>query len=83
MVFVGIQSAIEAKRKAMTKIDDLKFRYHARMRILELIERRRVAECDNGIGASIERQILTEECETLERNSSPECGVGTTQNLQK
>lgn len=53
----------------MTKIDDPKVRYQVRMRILELIDRRRADECDGGIGASIERQILAEECERLERDS--------------
>ncbi len=62
---------------------DPKVRYYLRMRILELIDRRRAVECDSGIGASIERQILAEVCEKLERNSSPECAVGAARNSQK
>ncbi|MGA2600637.1 MAG: hypothetical protein ABSH09_27030 [Bryobacteraceae bacterium] len=62
---------------------DPKVRYYLRMRILELIDRRRAAECDSGIGASIERRILAEECEKLERDSSSECVVSAARNLQK
>jgi hypothetical protein len=68
----------------MTKIDDPKVRYQVRMRILELIDRRRADECDIGIGASIERQILAEECEGLERDSrQTECAAGTARRLRK
>jgi hypothetical protein len=67
----------------MTKIDDPKVRYHARMQILELIDRRRLVECDSGIGASIERQILAEECEKLDRDSSSECVVSAPRIVRK
>jgi hypothetical protein len=34
--------------------------------ILDLIEARRRRECDTGIGASIERQILSDELSSVE-----------------
>jgi len=82
MVSTGIQTANETRQHAMNTIDP-KVRYHLRMRILELIDRRRAIECDSGIGASIERRILAEECETLERDSRQTECVSAARNMRK
>ena len=43
-------------------------RLAARKQIMEIIHRRREMEADVGIGASIERQILSQELAELEEN---------------
>jgi len=52
----------------MFNTDAIAFRLAARNQIMEIIDRRRELECDRGIGASIERQILTRELAELEEN---------------
>ncbi len=46
-------------------------RLEGRKQILELIYRRRVAEGNDGIGAAVERRILTEELAYLEDADTP------------
>jgi hypothetical protein len=43
-------------------------RLAARKQVMEIIRRRRELESDMGIGASIERQILSQELAELEEN---------------
>lgn len=66
----------------MKKSKDPRVSQDARVRILQLIDRRRAVEGDDGIGASIERQILADECQKLERISSTEFFAVSDKRLQ-
>lgn len=46
---------------------DVTTRLAARKRVLDLIDTRRLREGDQGIGGSIERQIITEELGTVQK----------------
>ena len=50
-------------------------RLAARKQIMEIIDRRRAMECDMGIGASIERQILAQELAELDEDYEPPLAV--------
>jgi hypothetical protein len=52
----------------MSNTDAKVLRLAARKQIIAIIDRRREIEGDAGIGASIERQILSEELAEMEEN---------------